>query len=30
MLAEELAKTCGPQIVLPSGGDEGVLVIARN
>jgi hypothetical protein len=30
MLAEELARACGPQIVLPSGGDEGVLVIARN
>jgi hypothetical protein len=30
MLAEELARTCGPQIVLPSGGDEGVLVIAKN
>jgi hypothetical protein len=30
MLAEELARMCGPQIVLPSGGDEGVLVIARN
>lgn len=30
MLAEEIARTCGPQIVLPSGGDEGVLVIARN
>jgi len=30
MLAEELARTCGPQIVLPSGGDEGVLVIASN
>lgn len=29
MLAEEIARTCGPQIVLPSGGDEGVLVIAR-
>jgi hypothetical protein len=30
MLAEEIAKDCGPQIVLPSGGDEGVLVIAPN
>jgi hypothetical protein len=30
MLAEEIARMCGPQIVLPSGGDEGVLVIARN
>jgi hypothetical protein len=30
MLAEEIAKVCGPQIVLPSGGDEGVLVIATN
>jgi hypothetical protein len=30
MLAEEIARTCGPQIVLPSGGDEGVLVIAKN
>ena len=30
MLAEEIARTCGPQIVLPSGGDEGMLVIARN
>ena len=30
MLAEELARSCGPQIVLPSGGDEGVLVIASN
>lgn len=30
MLAEELARTCGPQIVLPSGADDGVLVIASN
>lgn len=30
MLAEEIAKACGPQLVLPSGGDEGVLVIASN
>jgi hypothetical protein len=30
MLAEEIARTCGPQIVLPSGGDEGLLVIAKN
>jgi hypothetical protein len=30
MLAEEIARVCGPQIVLPSGGDEGVLVIASN
>ncbi len=30
MLAEEIAKACGPQIVLPSGGDEGVLVLAPN
>lgn len=30
MLAEELARACGPQIVLPTGGDEGVLVIASN
>ncbi len=30
MLAEEIARTCGPQILLPSGGDEGVLVIAPN
>jgi len=30
MLAEEIARSCGPQIVLPSGGDEGVLVIASN
>lgn len=29
LLAEEIARTCGPQIVLPSGGDEGVLVVAR-
>ncbi len=30
MLAEEIARTCGPQIVLPSSGDEAVLVIATN
>jgi hypothetical protein len=30
MLAEEIAKACGPQLVLPSGGDEGVLVLAPN
>lgn len=30
MLAEEIARVCGPQLVLPSGGDEGVLVIAGN
>lgn len=30
MLAEEIARTCGPQIVLPSGGDDAVLVIAPN
>lgn len=30
MLAEEIARTCGPQIVLPSGGDEGILVVATN
>ena len=27
-LAEEIARSCGPQIVLPSNGDEGTLVIA--
>jgi len=27
-LAEEIARCCGPQIVLPSNGDEGTLVIA--
>jgi hypothetical protein len=30
MLAEELARTCGPQLVVPSGADEAVLVIASN
>lgn len=28
MLAEEIARTCGPQLVVPSGADEAVLVIA--
>lgn len=27
-LAEQIARSCGPQIVLPSNGDEGTLVIA--
>lgn len=27
-LAEEIARTCGPQIVLPSNGDDGILVVA--
>lgn len=30
MLAEEIARVCGPQLVLPSGADEAVLVIASN
>ncbi len=30
MLAEEIARQCGPQILLPSTGDDGVLVIASN
>jgi hypothetical protein len=30
LLAEELARTCGPQLVVPSGADEAVLVIASN
>jgi hypothetical protein len=30
MLAEEIARQCGPQILLPSSGDDGVLVIASN
>lgn len=29
MLAEEIARTCGPQLVVPSGADEAVLVIAN-
>lgn len=27
-LAQEIARTCGPQIVLPSNGDDGILVVA--
>ena len=30
MLAEELARTCGPQLVVPSGADAAVLVVASN
>ena len=29
-LAEEIARVCGPQLVLPSTGDDAVLVIASN
>jgi len=27
-LAEEIARTCGPQLLLPANGDDGTLVIA--
>lgn len=30
MLAQELAKACGPQLVLPSGADEALLVLPTN
>ena len=30
MLAQELARSCGPQLVVPAAADEAVLVIASN
>jgi len=30
MLAEELARACGPQLLVPAAADEAVLVIAPN
>lgn len=29
-LAEEIARACGPQLLLPVDGDDGVLVVARS
>ena len=30
LLAEEVARVCGPQLLLPVDGDDGVLVVARS